>query len=588
MLIDIKDLEFSYKTKDRGNICVFKNFSFCLENSYKKICLTGPDGAGKSTLLKLLTGVLKPAKGSIKLRCLTPNTNDRHFIESISYMSQTLGLYKELSVIDNLKIFAALKGLDIKDNTEYLYSLLKKVDLLQFKDRQFDALSGGMKQKIALLCAIASKPEILILDEPTVGVDPLSRKEIFSLIDEYIGTNEKSCCIFSSAYLDEAATSDYALILEDGQVILKGETTDLCSKVVNQTYTLEFSKNEKPDIRDIFSLTSRYIKNSPIIDLNPRLGQINLTVKENTHKEDLIDFLHENIKRDFILKPRECTLEDVYICYGMKKHIFIESDFKKNSNFEKSDDVVVHVKDIKKKFGNFVAVEKSSFNVKKGEIFGLLGPNGAGKTTTFRMICGLLTQTEGEILVNGFDLSKAKNDARKTIGYVSQKFSLYQNLSAKENLVYFARSYGLKGDIQKKRIEKIVKDFSLEKFLNTKSGELPFGVQRQLSMACALLHNPKILFLDEATSGADPLARRKFFDKVLELSSYGTSVIVTTHFMEEAEYCDNFLIQDRGKILILGTPDEKCTKEGKRISVKQAFVELIENNRDKEDENEQA
>ena len=588
MLIDIKDLEFSYKTKDRGNICVFKNFSFCLENSYKKICLTGPDGAGKSTLLKLLTGVLKPAKGSIKLRGLTPNTNDRHFIESISYMSQTLGLYKELSVIDNLKIFAALKGLDIKDNTEYLYSLLKKVDLLQFKDRQFDDLSGGMKQKIALLCAIASKPEILILDEPTVGVDPLSRKEIFSLIDEYIGTNEKSCCIFSSAYLDEAATSDYALILEDGQVILKGETTDLCSKVVNQTYTLEFSKNEKPDIRDIFSLTSRYIKNSPIIDLNPRLGQINLTVKENTQKEDLIDFLHENIKRDFILKPRECTLEDVYICYGMKKHIFIESDFKKNSNFEKSDDVVVHVKDIKKKFGNFVAVEKSSFNVKKGEIFGLLGPNGAGKTTTFRMICGLLTQTEGEILVNGFDLSKAKNDARKTIGYVSQKFSLYQNLSAKENLVYFARSYGLKGDIQKKRIEKIVKDFSLEKFLNTKSGELPFGVQRQLSMACALLHNPKILFLDEATSGADPLARRKFFDKVLELSSYGTSVIVTTHFMEEAEYCDNFLIQDRGKILILGTPDEKCTKEGKRISVKQAFVELIENNRDKEDENEQA
>lgn len=588
MLIDIRDLEFSYKTKDRGNICVFKNFSFCLENSYKKICLTGPDGAGKSTLLKLLTGVLKPAKGSIKLRGLTPNTNDRHFIESISYMSQTLGLYKELSVIDNLKIFAALKGLDIKDNTEYLYSLLKKVDLLQFKDRQFDDLSGGMKQKIALLCAIASKPEILILDEPTVGVDPLSRKEIFSLIDEYIGTNEKSCCIFSSAYLDEAATSDYALILEDGQVILKGETTDLCSKVVNQTYTLEFSKNEKPDIRDIFSLTSRYIKNSPIIDLNPRLGQINLTVKENTHKEDLIDFLHENIKKDFILKKRECSLEDVYICYGMKNHVFVEPDFIKNMNFQKSDDIVVQVKDIKKKFGNFVAVEKSSFNVKKGEIFGLLGPNGAGKTTTFRMICGLLTQTEGEILVNGFDLSKAKNDARKTIGYVSQKFSLYQNLSAKENLVYFARSYGLKRDVQRKRIEKIVKDFSLEKFLNTKSGELPFGVQRQLSMACALLHHPKILFLDEATSGADPLARRKFFDKVLELSSYGTSVIVTTHFMEEAEYCDNFLIQDRGKILILGTPDETCTKNGKRISVKQAFVELIEHNRDKEDENEQA
>lgn len=588
MLIDINSLNFSYKTKDRSNICVFKDFSLKIEDKYKKICLTGPDGAGKSTLLKLLSGVLKPAKGSVLLRGLAPNTNDSFFIESISYMSQTLGLYKELSVIDNLKIFSALKGLNLKGNIDYLYSLLKKVDLLQFKDRTFDDLSGGMKQKIALLCAIASKPEILILDEPTVGVDPLSRKEIFSLIDEYISKNDKCCCIFSSAYLDEAAASDFAMILEDGKIILKGETDSLCSNVVDQTYTLEFARNDKPDIRDIFSLTSRYTKNSPIIDLNPRLGNINLTVLENTSDKHLYDFLLKNIQKPFNLKKRECTLEDVYICYGMKNHIFTGSDFKRNNDFQKSDDVVVHVKDIKKRFGNFVAVEKSSFNVKKGEIFGLLGPNGAGKTTTFRMICGLLTQTEGEILVNGFNLSNAKNDARKTIGYVSQKFSLYQNLSAKENLVYFARSYGLKGALQKKRIDKIVKDFSLEKFLNTKSGDLPFGVQRQLSMACALLHNPKILFLDEATSGADPLARRKFFDKVLELSSLGTSVIVTTHFMEEAEYCDNFLIQDRGKILLLGTPDDKCTKYGKRISVKDAFVELIENNREKEDNNEQA
>ena len=242
----------------------------------------------------------------------------------------------------------------------------------------------------------------------------------------------------------------------------------------------------------------------------------------------------------------------------------------------KDDDIdIITVSDIKKSFGKFTAVHHSSFTVKRGEIFGLLGPNGAGKTTTFRMICGLLNPTSGTILINKFNLRKAKAAVREQIGYVSQKFSLYKKLTLKQNLDYFAGSYGLYGKAKEERINYLIDDFMLRPFCDVLSEDLPFGIQRQLSMACALLHNPKILFLDEATSGADPTARRVFWQRIIELSAKGTSVIVTTHFMEEAEYCDRFLIQDKGRILCLGAPDKICFEHGKRVSVEETFISKV-------------
>ena len=285
------------------------------------------------------------------------------------------------------------------------------------------------------------------------------------------------------------------------------------------------------------------------------------------------------------LKERLPILEDIYINEALKDfHGAVNSTTQEQTinNYDKDKKVVV-VNEIQKKFGNFTAVRKSSFNVHKGEIFGLLGPNGAGKTTTFRMICALLEPTKGDVKVNGLNLSKAKEDARGTIGYVSQKFSLYRKLSVYQNLEYFGLSYGLEPKQLKARIKELLEDFSLQEWKKVQSENLPFGIQRQLSMACALIHKPKILFIDEATSGADPLARRNFWYLISNLSNSGTCIIVTTHFMEEAEYCDNFLIQDQGQILVIGDPNRICIKDGKRISIQQKFVELIEEFRKKED-----
>ena len=234
------------------------------------------------------------------------------------------------------------------------------------------------------------------------------------------------------------------------------------------------------------------------------------------------------------------------------------------------------MRDVSKKFGSFTAVENTSFEVKKGEIFGLLGPNGAGKTTTFRMICALLGMSGGEISVMGEDLRYAKSSIRSRIGYVSQKFSLYKKLSCYQNLEYFGRSYGIGGVALKRRIEELLSEFGLQRLRNETWQNLPFGAGRNLSMACALIHRPEILFLDEATSGADPLSRRLFWNRINALARTGVSVVVTTHFMEEAEYCDRFLIQDRGKILALGSPDEVCVQHGRRLSVQQAFINEVQ------------
>lgn len=585
-IISIQSLSKSYPIKGKEMLCVYDNFSLEVPKTDHFICLTGPDGAGKSTLLKLLAGVLKLDSGLIRVNALEPKTTNPDFTKQIGYMSQTLGLYGELSVLDNLRIFSGLKGLNLKENEDYLLDLLKKVNLLPFKDRNADDLSGGMKQKLGLTCAIAPKPQILILDEPTVGVDPVSRKELWDIIYDYIGKSD-AYCIFSSAYLEEAAKSDLTLMMEQGKVVMQGHPSDLANITKGQTYSLDLkNENYQITVRKVMSISARCIKDSPLIDVVPRLSKIDILTRKQSTKDEILYYLKDKLGLDFEISQRDSLLEDSYIyqCFLDKKQI----DTKNSSaiveikGYDKNAPVV-SVENIKKKFGDFTAVRHSSFKVHKGEIFGLLGPNGAGKTTTFRMICALLKPTEGSVLINGFNLEEAADDARATIGYVSQKFSLYRKLTIYQNLQYFGLSYGLKPPYLNARIQELLDEFSLRAFVKTKSEDLPFGIQRQLSMACALIHKPKILFLDEATSGADPLSRRIFWDRVSALSNEGTCVIVTTHFMEESEYCDNFLIQDKGKILVLGAPDQICIKDGKRISIEETFVKLINEFRLKED-----
>jgi len=451
-----------------------------------------------------------------------------------------------------------------------------------------------------------------VLAEPTVGVDPLSRSELWAIVREYLDQSGAKC-IFSTAYFDEAADADLTLILLGGKIIAQERAAKITAALRDRTFRIDGEDYQSLARRLMFK-TQRFLKNSPLIDICPRDGSVDLLSEEPISLRDLQEFLNaslegdgENTEREngsgenfkisngnedvkfnengdakfsenqsakFKLSPREASLEDAYIFLNKAEIGAANFGYEKKS-FDAAQ-TVIKVRDVSKKFGSFTAVENTSFEVKKGEIFGLLGPNGAGKTTTFRMICALLGMSGGEISVMDEDLRHAKSSIRSRIGYVSQKFSLYKKLSCYQNLEYFGRSYGIGRVALKRRIEELLSEFGLQRLRNETWQNLPFGAGRNLSMACALIHRPEILFLDEATSGADPLSRRLFWNRINALARTGVSVVVTTHFMEEAEYCDRFLIQDRGKILALGSPDEVCVQHGRRLSVQQAFINEVQ------------
>ncbi|WP_281710088.1 ATP-binding cassette domain-containing protein [Anaerobiospirillum succiniciproducens] len=620
-LLSLKDLTKIFKKQDGSAFAAVYKLNLEIGPEHHMISLIGPDGSGKSTLLKMIAGLIAPDEGICSL-----NLEPKGSGALIGYMSQTLGLYEDLSVMTNLRLFATLRDIDARsllntngqhtnspqstssDDIEaaldlYLEDLLAKVGLIKFKDYKAGSLSGGMKQKLALTCAISAKPALLLLDEPTVGVDPISRGELWAIIEDYI-RDTGSYCLFSSLYLEEADKASLTIFIKEGKLLFAGTAAQLREDVANQCYYIDLHE----DIS--YQKLSRYMMChlsdlTSLKDICPRMGRIELLAENDVSVQSITQDLKtlfakaqdksiSAVADNFTLLKRPSVLEDAYIDLTYDRHTGsyasellsnlradghdsdgYDASGIKSTSFEGNGEVVISVDGIRKDFGSFTAVHDSNFKVYKGEIFGLLGPNGAGKTTTFRMICSLLNPSHGTILINNLELKHAKSSVRATIGYVAQKFCLYRKLTAMQNLTYFGQSYGLKGKILDERISAVSKVFMLEPFLNEISENLPFGIQRSLSMACALIHSPSILFLDEATSGADPTSRRAFWSMIASLAANGTTVIVTTHFMEEAEYCDRFLIQDQGKILILGTPDEICLQGNKRISIEEAFVKCV-------------
>ena len=629
-LLSLKDLTKIFKKQDGSAFAAVDTLNLEIGSEHHMISLIGPDGSGKSTLLKMIAGLIAPDEGICSL-----NLEPKGSGALIGYMSQTLGLYEDLSVMTNLRLFATLRDIDARsllntngqhrnspqstssDDIEaaldlYLEDLLAKVGLIKFKDYKAGSLSGGMKQKLALTCAISAKPALLLLDEPTVGVDPISRGELWAIIEDYI-RDTGSYCLFSSLYLEEADKASLTIFIKEGKLLFAGTAAQLREDVANQCYYIDlhddisYQKLSRYMMCHLSDLTS-------LKDICPRMGRIELLAENDVSVQSITQDLKtlfakaqdksiRAVADNFTLLKRPSVLEDAYIDLTYDRHSGsyasellsnlradghdsdgydsdgYDASGIKSTSFEGNGEVVISVDGIRKDFGSFTAVHDSNFKVYKGEIFGLLGPNGAGKTTTFRMICSLLNPSHGTILINNLELKHAKSSVRATIGYVAQKFCLYRKLTAMQNLTYFGQSYGLKGKILDERISAVSKVFMLEPFLNEISENLPFGIQRSLSMACALIHSPSILFLDEATSGADPTSRRAFWSMIASLAANGTTVIVTTHFMEEAEYCDRFLIQDQGKILILGTPDEICLQGNKRISIEEAFVKCVNDRR---------
>jgi len=485
--VEIKNL-----TKTYGDSIAVDGLSLNIEKG-KITGIIGADGAGKTTLIRLIIGLLLPDSGDIMTLDINPETQKNILNKKIGYMPQKFGLYEDLSVIENLILYA-----DLKNVPHDFGKLLKFTDLERFQDRLAGDLSGGMKQKLGLACALLGSPEFLILDEPSVGVDPISRRELMKLVKESI--NENTTVVWSTAYLDEAQNFDISIIMDKGKVIFSGNPSEL------GTDPKEFENN-------VINLMGGY-----------------------DDEESLIS-------KRYIINP---------------------------SNVE----YPVQAIDLCKKYGDFVAVKNNTFNIKRGEIFGLLGPNGAGKSTSFKMMCGLTKPTHGTAKIDGIDILENPSKARSSLGYMAQKFSLYGDLTVRENLLFFAGIYGIGVLKRREKVNRIMEIFELQDFQNQPSKDLPLGFKQRLSLACALIHEPPILFLDEPTSGVDVIARREFWNHINSLSDKGVTILITTHFMDEAEYCDRLSLFYNGETIALGTPQELKEKSG-TTSMQDAFIKLI-------------
>ncbi len=535
--------------------------------------LVGADGAGKTTLLRMICGLLTPSSGKLTVLGFDSVNEAQKIQNRISYMPQRFGLYEDLSVQENFDLYANLHGVPTQEKNERFERLMQIMDLYRFTTRPAGKLSGGMKQKLGLACTLVRSPELLLLDEPSVGVDPYSRQELWRIIKQLVG-DEKLSVLLSTTYLDEAARCEEVFILHEGKLLAQGTPKSISNKADGLCFSVAPTANQHVRL-----LQTMLFDHPIIIDSVPRGGQAHVVFRQKPNKATLQETLGNNI-----CQATKAELEDGFMVLLSEQkesspHKQIKPLNAKISAKKIQTENIITVKNLLRRFGDFIAVDHTSFDVKKGEIFGLLGPNGAGKTTTFRMLCGLLPASDGFLEVGGINLRTARASARKKIGYVSQKFSLYGNLTTEENLHFFGRAYGLYGKTLKQRIAEIIDEFDLGTFYKTPTIQIPGGFKQRLSMATALLHKPDVLFLDEATSGADTIARRNFWRQISSLTEQGTTTIITTHFMEEAEYCDRVLIQDAGKMLALGTPqqirEQAAPDEADKISMDQAFIRIV-------------
>jgi ABC-2 type transport system ATP-binding protein len=537
--------------------------------------LVGPDGAGKTTLIRLVAGLMTPDGGELKVLDVDVAADPQQVQSRIGYMPQKFGLYEDLTVQENLDLYADLHGVGSEERKERYPLLMDMTALGPFTDRLAGRLSGGMKQKLGLACTLIRSPELLLLDEPTVGVDPLSRRELWEIIQRLVSEQGLSV-LMSTSYLDEAERCAQVVVLREGRVLAQGPPAEVAGKASNRTYLAEPRAGQKAR-----ELQARLLDEPAVIDAVPEAGQVRF-VREQNGQGGLKDGPLRGVK--VVATP--ARFEDGFMV--LLHQVAAEKTLSGSMAVEQpvlanAGEVVVEVRDLVRRFGSFTAVDHVNFEVHRGEIFGLLGPNGAGKTTTFRMLCGLLPATSGTLQVAGVDLRYARASARQRIGYVAQKFSLYGQLSVFENLDFFASAYGLRGRRKGERIDWAMKQFELAPFARLPSGQLPGGYKQRLPMAAALIHEPEIIFLDEPTSGADPLARREFWRRITALAEHGVTVIVTTHFMVEAAYCDRIVILDAGRVLAQGTPAEvrgrARPEPGRAPTMEDAFIAIVEESR---------
>ncbi|HFE39549.1 MAG TPA: ABC transporter ATP-binding protein [Gammaproteobacteria bacterium] len=530
--------------------------------------LIGPDGAGKTTLLRLAASLLEPDRGDIWV--MDHEVPGAVAQQAIGYMPQRFGLYEDLSVQENLDLYADLQGVLPEQRSARYAELMQMMGMTPFLGRLAGKLSGGMKQKLGLACALLRSPSLLLLDEPTVGVDPVSRRELWHIVYRQVA-DEGMSVLLSTAYLDEAERCDEVILLHEGELLGQGNPYAFSQSMVGRIFGVTAegvpARRLQAELSRVPSVLDALIEGETVrvVMASAQVPSGEMLQPERKHVE--ISVLKPRFEDAFVARLKPASV------VGLDK-----AEINPDYQFEKTDEVI-RVHELERRFGDFVAVDRVSFSVRRGEIFGLLGANGAGKSTTFRMLCGLLPVTRGEVSVAGYDLRRASANARRRIGYMAQKFSLYGDLSVMQNLRFFSSVYGLHGQRQRERLEWALETFELSPYAAFNAADLALGYKQRLAFATALMHSPEILFLDEPTSGVDPLARREFWARTNALAEAGVTVLVTTHFMEEANYCDRVVIMADGAVLAEGTPQAMKTlartAEQPEPNMEEAFIYLI-------------
>ena len=463
-------IEVNNISKHYGKVQALKDVSFSV-NKGEVFGLIGPDGAGKTSMFRILCSLLLPETGTATVDGFDVVSQMEEVRKRVGYMPGRFSLYQDLTIEENINFFATLFNTTVEENYDTIKPIYSQIE--QFKNRRAGALSGGMKQKLALCCALVHQPTVLFLDEPTTGVDPVSRKEFWEILCHL--KEREITIVASTPYLDEVKSCERVAFLSEGVVQGIGTADDILT-----------------EFKDIF--------NPPAIERTTNDKAINATNKEA-----------EN---------------------------------------------VIEVEHLVKAFGSFHAVDDISFTVKKGEIFGFLGANGAGKTTAMHMLTGFNQPTNGTGRVIGFDIRTEYEQIKRHIGYMSQKFSLYDDLTVAENISLFAGIYGMKDDEIRRKTDALLERLNFSEHRNTLVASLPLGWKQKLAFSVSIFHNPGVVFLDEPTGGVDPATRRQFWELIYDAARRGITVFVTTHYMDEAEYCDRISIMVDGKIKALGTPDE--------------------------------
>ncbi|MBB2819844.1 UNVERIFIED_ORG: ABC-2 type transport system ATP-binding protein [Rhizobium esperanzae] len=529
--------------------------------------LVGPDGAGKTTLIRLMTGLMLSDAGTVEVLGFDTRKNAAGIQAAIGYMPQRFGLYEDLSVQENLDLYADLRGLPKRERAGAFDELLTFTDLKRFTGRLAGKLSGGMKQKLGLACALLKKPRLLLLDEPGVGVDPISRRDLWKMVENL--TKEGIGVLWSTAYLDEAEACDHVLLLNQGKLLFSGKPMEMTERVDNRVFRVSGVAGRRRHV------LAELLQADGVVDGVIQGEAIRLVAAKD--KKPDIDKAGDGAS----LAPAPPRFEDAFVDMlgggpgGRSRLAEAQAPLT-----AEGDRPVIEARGLTKRFGDFTAADDISFDIRRGEIFGLLGPNGAGKSTTFKMLCGLLKPTGGEGRVAGFDLRRDAGNARNQLGYMAQKFSLYGDLTVTQNLEFFAGVYGLRGPRKRERIQLMADIFDFDRHAREPAKDLPLGLKQRLALACAVMHEPRALFLDEPTSGVDPITRREFWTHINGLVEKGVTVLVTTHFMDEAEYCDRISLIYRGRSIALGSPDELkarvATKEQPDPTMEDAFIALVQ------------